>query len=157
MDAGEAAAALEDIGFVVLENIITPDVAGGLDARSRAAVADWAAGTGAWLDGGYLSLEGAINRVPELATLVEHPLCLEIAELVLGTSSFEQYNNIALKWCRPGLGEGGLHADCETPREPGWRTTLRPRPAHLSLPCLVHRAAEPDPPAVAEGLPNAAG
>ena len=103
----DAVARLAEEGYCVLENLIPPETAARLDELSRHAIQQ----SNAWAGAGYLSLEGALNRVPELAQLIEHPIPLAIAELVLGSASFEQYNNVALKWVRPGTGAGGLHAD----------------------------------------------
>ena len=61
----------------------------------------------------YISLEGSLNDIPELAPLCTHPLILEIAEAVLGEGYFLA-NNAALKWCKPGTPAGSLHADWPT-------------------------------------------
>ena len=96
MEVAEALERLEDEGFVVLESLISATRAAELDALARRAVADCPAtaeGTASW-EGGYSSLEGAINRMPELAELVDHPLLLEIAAGALKTEAFEQYNGV---------------------------------------------------------------
>jgi len=61
----------------------------------------------------YISMEGALNHIPDLAALCIHPLILEIAEAVLGEGFFLA-NNAALKWCKPGTPAGSLHADWPT-------------------------------------------
>ena len=58
----------------------------------------------------YISLEGALNHVQELASLCTHPIVLDVAERVLGPG-FLLANNVAVKWCKPGTIAGGLHAD----------------------------------------------
>ena len=137
MEVAEALERLEDEGFVVLESLISATRAAELDALARRAVADCPAtaeGTASW-EGGYSSLEGAINRMPELAELVDHPLLLEIAAGALKTEAFEQYNGVALKWCRPGAGAGGLHADWpQNQTQPPWPETC---PMLQSFWCLT--------------------
>lgn len=121
----DAAARLEDEGYCILHGLISPEAAAHLDVCARRAVERSSVWHG---DSSYLSLEGALNHVPELAQLVEHPLCLAIAERVLGTTSFEQYNNVALKWVRPGVGAGRLHAD--------WPQNQTPEPWPETCPML---------------------
>ena len=137
MEVAEALERLEDEGFVVLESLISATRAAELDALARRAVVDCPAtaeGTASW-EGGYSSLEGAINRMPELAELVDHPLLLEIAAGALKTEAFEQYNGVALKWCRPGCGAGALHADWpQNQTEPPWPETC---PMLQSFWCLT--------------------
>jgi len=62
----------------------------------------------------YISLEGALNAVPELAPLCTHPIVMGVAEAVLGPG-FILANSMAVKWCKPGTKSGGLHADWPIP------------------------------------------
>ena len=58
----------------------------------------------------YISLECALNVVPELAPLCIHPIIMEIAETVLG-EGFILANNVAVRWAKPGTEAGALHPD----------------------------------------------
>ena len=57
----------------------------------------------------YISLEDALNVVPELAPLCIHPLVMEVAEAVLGQEFILAIAQV--RWAQPGTKAGGLHAD----------------------------------------------
>ena len=92
---------LETHGYCVIEGLLDPDVAAQLDESARPLITH---GTG------YVKLEGALNHIPELAQICDHPLVLDIAEHFLG-APFYLANNIAMMWCRPDSPPGGIHAD----------------------------------------------
>ena len=101
MDVDEAIARLDAEGFCVLEGLLDSAEAERLDALARPMMP---------AEGGYIKLEGALNRIPDLAPLCMNPLVLAIAERMLG-EDFYLANNVAMMWCRPGAPRGGLHAD----------------------------------------------
>ena len=57
----------------------------------------------------YISLEGAINDIPQIANICIHPLILDVAQAALGDGFV--LANTAVKWCKPGTPQQGLHAD----------------------------------------------
>ena len=100
MDLKEAKIRIEDEGYCVLENQLEPREAERLDALARPFMDH---------NEGYINLEGALNYIPELAPLCIHPPMLELAERILGVGFV--LPNVCMKWCKPGAGAGGLHAD----------------------------------------------
>lgn len=111
MDLQEAKVQLDDEGFCVLEGQIDAHEADYLNRRS----CDLMEST---LDQGtYLSLEGSLDLIPELAPICIHPSILELAEAALG-ENFILANNVAMKLCKPGAGLGGLHVDWPLPSIP---------------------------------------
>jgi ectoine hydroxylase-related dioxygenase (phytanoyl-CoA dioxygenase family) len=100
MDLKEAKIRIEDDGYCVLENQLEPREAERLDGLARPFMDH---------NEGYINLEGALNYIPELAPLCIHPLLLELAECILGEGFV--LPNVCMKWCKPGAGAGGLHAD----------------------------------------------
>ena len=101
MDLNEAKTQLADEGYCLLEDQLDPREAERLDALARRFMGH---------QEGYISMEGSLNQIPELAPLCIHPPILELAEAVLG-ENFIQANNVAMKWCKPGAKAGGLHSD----------------------------------------------
>ena len=102
MDVDEIQVKLQEEGYCVVRGAIAPAEARRLDERTRAVVDE--------LGDAYISLEGALNDLPELAGLCTHALVMDVAERVLG-SGFLLANNVAIKLCKPGTQAGGLHAD----------------------------------------------
>ena len=100
MDLKEAKIRIEDDGYCVLENQLEPREAERLDGLARPFMDH---------NEGYINLEGALNYIPDLAPLCIHPLLLELAECILGEGFV--LPNVCMKWCKPGAGAGGLHAD----------------------------------------------
>jgi len=101
MDVDAIVTCLAEEGYCLFENVIDPWEAERLDRLARP-VLD-AMGTH------YVSLEGAINHIPELADICMHPLVMEVAEAALGEGFI--LANTAVKWCKPGTPKHGLHAD----------------------------------------------
>ncbi len=96
---------LAEEGYCIFEDLLDRGEAERLDKLARSIMNA--------MGPGYISLEGALNEMPDLAPLCTHPLILELAESVLGEGFFVA-NNVALKWCKPGTPEGALHADWPT-------------------------------------------
>ena len=111
MDLQEAKIQLDDEGYCVLEDQIDAHEADCLNRRARSLMEPTQA------QDKYLSLEGSLYLIPELAPLCIHPSILELAETVLG-ENFILANNVAMKWCKPGAGAGGLHVDWPLPGVP---------------------------------------
>ena len=105
MEINEIKDRLADEGYCILENLISPEEAQRLDSLVRPMMDP--------MGNDYISLEGSLNHFPELAQLCIHPLILDIAESVLG-EGFIIANNVAMKWCKPGNPQHGLHADWPT-------------------------------------------
>ena len=99
VDLDDLIMSLEDEGYGIIEGLLSPDEATSLDHQARRAMEH---------RDGYISLEGAINQVPDLAGICMHPVIMELAERVLGPDFFLA-NNVAMKWCKPGAPVGGLH------------------------------------------------
>ena len=102
MEINEIKDRLAEEGYCIFEGLLDPKEAERLDGMARSIMES--------MGSAYISLEGSLNEIPELAPLCTHPLILEIAEAVLGEGYFLA-NNAALKWCKPGTPAGGLHAD----------------------------------------------
>ena len=107
MELKEAKRQLDEQGYCILEDQLDPDEASHLDAQARSLMERQKEHI--WGTNGYLSLEGALNPMPELAPLCTHPAILELVEMVLG-ENFILANNVAMKWCKPGAKLGGLHS-----------------------------------------------
>jgi ectoine hydroxylase-related dioxygenase (phytanoyl-CoA dioxygenase family) len=107
MELKEAKRQLDEQGYCILEDQLDPDEASHLDAQARSLMEHQKEHI--WGANGYLSLEGALNPMPELAPLCTHPTILELVEMVLG-ENFILANNVAMKWCKPGAEPGGLHS-----------------------------------------------
>ena len=105
MEINEVKNRLADEGYCIFENLISPEEAERLDSLARPMMDP--------MGNDYISLEGALNHFPELAQLCIHPLILDVAESVLG-EGFIIANNVAMKWCKPGTPQHGLHADWPT-------------------------------------------
>ena len=105
MEINEIKDRLADEGYCILENLISPEEAERLDSLARPMMDP--------MGNDYISLEGSLNHIPQLAQLCIHPLILDIAESVLG-EGFIIANNVAMKWCKPGTPQHGLHADWPT-------------------------------------------
>ena len=105
MEINEIKNRLADEGYCILENLISSEEVERLDSLVRPMMDP--------MGNDYISLEGALNHFPELAQLCIHPLILDIAESVLG-EGFIIANNVAMKWCKPGTPQHGLHADWPT-------------------------------------------
>ncbi|MCZ6678026.1 MAG: phytanoyl-CoA dioxygenase family protein [Candidatus Poribacteria bacterium] len=101
MDLNEAKTRLADEGYCLLGAQLPASEAERLDGLARSFMKH---------QEGYISMEGALNQIPELAPLCIHPPILELAEALLG-ENFILGNNVAMKWCKPGAKAGGLHAD----------------------------------------------
>jgi ectoine hydroxylase-related dioxygenase (phytanoyl-CoA dioxygenase family) len=101
MNLTEAKTRIADDGYCILEGLIDPSEAERLDALARPLMAHQT---------GYVKLEGALNHIPELARLCDHPAVLEIAEHLL-SEPFYLVNNVCTMWCQPGSSAGGLHSD----------------------------------------------
>ena len=99
VDMDDVVMALEDEGYVVVPDVLDAEYAREMDRQARKAMEH---------RDGYISLEGAINQIPELAPILNHPFVMELAERVLGPDFFAA-NNVAMKWCKPGAPLGGLH------------------------------------------------
>ena len=105
MEINEIKDSLAEEGYCIFEGLLDPQEAERLDGIARSIMES--------MGSAYISLEGSLNEIPELAPLCTHPLILEIAEAVLGEGYFLA-NNAALKWCKPGTPAGSLHADWPT-------------------------------------------
>lgn len=108
MDIAEAKSRMADEGFCVLEGLLDPSEAERLDALARPLMVDKT---------GYVKLEGALNRIPELASLCIHPEVLSIVEHLIG-EGFCLANNACVMWCQPGAPIGPLHSDWPLQRVP---------------------------------------
>ena len=94
-------------GYAILEDLLDPREAERLDAIARS-IMDIPRDN-IWGANGYVSMEGSLNHIPELAPLCIHPTILELLDMVLGENYFLA-NNVAMKWCKPGTHLGGLHS-----------------------------------------------
>ena len=116
MEINEITDRLADEGYCILENLLSPEEAERLDSLARSIMDP--------MGSAYISLEGSLNHIPELAQLCIHPLILDIVQAVFG-EGFIIANNAAMKWCKPGTPAHGLHADWPTrgvlPTGPGAR------------------------------------
>lgn len=101
MEYDAAISHFDEYGYCVLDHVLDPEQARDLDQSGRRQM------TG---PGGYVKLEGALNSIPALSGLCEHPEVLRLAEHYLGTP-FYICNNVCLMWCQPGAPGGDLHAD----------------------------------------------
>jgi ectoine hydroxylase-related dioxygenase (phytanoyl-CoA dioxygenase family) len=119
MTATEILARFDEDGYCVIEGLLDPAEAERLDGLARASM-------DAERDG-YVPLEGVLNHIPDMAQLCEQPLILEVAEAVLG-KGFVIANTVALKWCKPGSKEQGLHGDWPM------QATARPVPGAATPP-----------------------
>ena len=113
MDLNDTKMRLEDEGYAIIEDVIDPQEAQRLDACARRLMEHGE---------GYLSMEGSLNVLPEIAPLCTHPVIMEVCEGILG-EGFYLANNVAMKWCKPGALPGGLHccpadADGSYPGDP---------------------------------------
>lgn len=108
MDLAEAKVRLNEEGYCMLEDQLDPREAERFDAQARSLM-EPEADSIRWREG-YLSMEDALNHIPDLAPLCLHPAILELAEAVIG-EKFILANTVAMKWCWPGAQAGGLHAD----------------------------------------------
>ena len=99
MDLNDLIMSLEDEGYGIIEGLLSPAEATSLDQQARREMEP---------RDGYISLEGAINDIPDLAGICMHPVIMELAERVLGPDFFLA-NNVAMKWCKPGAPLGDLH------------------------------------------------
>ena len=97
MEINEIKDRLAEEGYCIFEGLLDPQEAERLDGMARSIMES--------MGSAYISLEGSLNEIPELAPLCTHPLILEIAEAVLGEGYFLA-NNAALKWCKPGTPRG---------------------------------------------------
>ena len=99
MDVNDTIMHLEDEGYALIEDLVDPEEAKHLEALARRLMEHRE---------GYISMEGSLNHLPEIAPLCMHPLIMELAERILG-EGFHLANNVAMKWCKPGARPGGLH------------------------------------------------
>jgi len=102
LEVDEIVSRLCEEGYCKVPGVLDVAESEGLDARAQEIMDS--------MGDGYVSLEGALNYMPELASLCTHPLVMGVGEQVLGPG-FILANSIALKWCKPGTTAGGLHAD----------------------------------------------
>ena len=106
---------LADEGWALIPSVLPEAEARRLEALCRRRIeAKERAGrqAGGHATGGgeaYVSLEDALNVVPELAPLCAHPLVLAIAGAVLGEDCYLGVAQVRV--CRPGTQAGALHAD----------------------------------------------
>ncbi len=119
MEVESACAQIEEQGYCVIEDLLDPQEAARLDARARQLMQR---------EKGCVNLEGALNPMPELAPLCNHPKVMEIAEHFLG-APFYLANNVCMKWCQPAAAGGHLHSDWplfDVPRPfPPWPMLLQ--------------------------------
>ena len=98
----EATVQLAEEGYCVLEGLLDPAEADRLVELSRP-----------WMkmpEPNFFHLGGALNDVPELASLCLDPTILEIAEHELG-EGFILANNVDVTWTEPGAPAQPLHPD----------------------------------------------
>ena len=107
MDLKQVKLQLDEQGYSILEDLLGPHEADRLDAIARPIMERQT--DDIWGTDGYLSMEGALNVMPELAPLCIHPTILELVEMVLG-ENFILANNVAMKWCKPAAKAGDLHS-----------------------------------------------
>ena len=107
MDLNEVKLRLDEQGYAILEDLLAPREAERLDATARPIME--VPRDNIWGANGYVSMEGSLNHIPDLAPLCIHPTILELLGMVLGENYFLA-NNVAMKWCKPGTHVGGLHS-----------------------------------------------
>ena len=107
MHLNEVKLRLDEQGYAIIEDLLDPDEAERLDAIARPIME--VPRHNIWGANGYVSMEGSLNYIPDLAPLCIHPTILELLDMVLGKNYFLA-NNVAMKWCKPGTHVGGLHS-----------------------------------------------
>jgi len=102
---------LSEEGYCVFPDVLEAKEAKKLEGICRERIEAVKAQSGHATGGGehYISLEDALNVVPELAPLCIHPLVMEVAEAVLGQDFILAIAQV--RWCKPGTKAGALHAD----------------------------------------------
>jgi len=120
VDVEDACRRLERDGYCVLEGLLKEDWCAYLDAKARAVMDP---------NAGYCKRAGALNDIPELAPLCEHPAVLDIIAHFLG-KPFYIANNVNMFWTQPGGPGGQQHCDW-----PSWEMPVPfpPWPVHIQL------------------------
>jgi ectoine hydroxylase-related dioxygenase (phytanoyl-CoA dioxygenase family) len=112
MDIEDVKVRLSEEGYCIFPQVLEAEEAQRLEHICRERIEARNVRRGHATGGGeqYISLECALNVVPELAPLCIHPIVMEIAEAVLG-EGFILANNLAVRWAKPGTEAGALHPD----------------------------------------------
>ena len=112
MDIEDVKLSLSEEGYCIFPGVLDAGEAERLEHICRERIDAREVRRGHATGGGeqYISLECALNVVPELAPLCIHPIVMEIAEAVLG-EGFILANNVAVRWAKPGTEAGALHPD----------------------------------------------
>ena len=112
MDIEDVKVRLSEEGYCIFPGVLDAGEAERLEHICRERIEARNVRRGHATGGGeqYISLECALNVVPELAPLCINPIVMEIAEAVLG-EGFILANNVAVRWAKPGTEAGSLHPD----------------------------------------------
>ena len=111
IDIEDVKVRLSEEGYCVFPDVLEAKEAKKLEDICRERIEAVNAQSGHATGGGeyYISLEDALNVVPELAPLCMHPLVMEIAKAVLGEDFILAVAQV--RWAKPGTKAGALHAD----------------------------------------------
>ena len=111
IDIEDVKVRLSEEGYCVFPDVLEAKEAKKLEDICRERIEAVNAQSGHATGGGeyYISLEDALNVVPELAPLCMHPLVMEIAKAVLGEDFILAIAQV--RWAKPGTKAGALHAD----------------------------------------------
>ena len=137
MDIEDVKLSLSEEGYCVFPGVLDAGEAEHLEHICRERIDAREVRRGHATGGGdqYISLECALNVVPELAPLCIHPIVMEIAEAALG-EGFIPANNVAVRWAKPGREAGAFgrsssakfmtrsHQGCRSCLRAAWKTGI---------------------------------